>query len=211
MSKEVMLQNIHQALKNRENQHFEPKYQDIMQREKSDPLEEYLRLQKANMADVIVSSQEKLLEDIQKVLKESGAKKLLYTLDLPCDASQLTDIDLMAYDVEVEKRRETMFDDTDTSLLMVQCGVSNLGIMGLISSQKSPRLASLITEHCIMLLDSKNIVANIYEGVEFLKKINKEVLPTNIFFVAGPSRTADIELKTVFGVHGPRKVTVIVY
>ena len=37
------------------------------------------------------------------------------------------------------------------------------------------------------------------------------VLPSNVLFIAGPSRTADIELITVFGVHGSQKVHLILY
>ncbi len=36
-------------------------------------------------------------------------------------------------------------------------------------------------------------------------------LPSNVLFIAGPSRTADIELITVFGVHGSQKVHLILY
>ncbi|MDD7346594.1 LUD domain-containing protein, partial [Helicobacter sp.] len=59
-------------------------------------------------------------------------------------------------------------------------------------------------------------VENLYAGIECIKTYEKnrsgsEILPTNIIFVAGPSRTADIELQTVFGVHGPRVVYVVLY
>ncbi len=209
MSKNLILSNIKDALKHKQKNQEVGKFKDIIKQEKESLLEEYLRLQKANMAEVIESSKERLLEDIRAILHKEKAKTLLYALDLPCDVSEIDEVKTIAYHQEIENNRSEMFL-VDTSIVQTRCAVANLGIMGLSSSEKSPRLASLIAPHCIMLVDSKNIVANLFEGISFLKALHTP-LATNLFFVAGPSRTADIELKTVFGVHGPQKVSVIVY
>lgn len=209
MSKQAILDNIRLAISGRKPS-SDGHYIDITKMQEEDLLKEYLRLQAENMSNIIISSKEKLLDDIKQVLLSSEAKQLLYAMDLPCDVSSLEGIKLIAYDKSVEENRHELFH-IDTSIVSARCGVANLGIMGFVSSPQSPRLTSLITEHCIMLLDKKNIVRNLFEGVEFLKKQGNGILPTNMFFVAGPSRTADIELQTVFGVHGPRKTTTIIY
>lgn len=210
MSKEAILNNIRLAIKDRKDALEGGHYKDITKMQNEDLLQEYLRLQADNMSNVVISDSKNLLEDIQKVLADSKAQGLLYTMDLPCDVSNLSSVKTFPYNQSIEENRHEIFH-IDTSIVKARCGVANLGIMGFVSSPESPRLASLIAEHCIMLLDKKNIVRNLFEGVEFLKKQNKDVLPTNLFFVAGPSRTADIELQTVFGVHGPRKTTTIIY
>lgn len=209
MSKQLILNNIREALKNKEKSVEEEHFKDIIKREEKTLKEEYIRLQKANMAEVIESTKETLLQDIADILLKANAKKMLYAMDLPCDVSGIAGVECIAYDKVVEESRNEMFL-IDTSIVQTRCAVANLGIMGLSSSVHSPRLVSLISSHCIMLVDSKNIVANLFEGITLLKNLDK-TLATNLLFVAGPSRTADIELKTVFGVHGPQKVSVIVY
>ena len=74
------------------------------------------------------------------------------------------------------------------------------------SSAKEPRLASLITKNCIAILERKNVVKSISDGIAKMRSKN---LPSNMILIAGPSRTADIELKTVFGVHGPQVVYIV--
>ncbi|RDU74300.1 lactate utilization protein C [Helicobacter anseris] len=209
MSKNLILSNIKEALSHREEFLDKGNFRDIIKREQDDILQEYIRLQKSNMADVIISSKEKLFEDMQKLLLQIKPQKVLYANDLPCDMNKFDGFEKMPYCNTIETNREKMFD-VDVSIVNARCGIANLGIMGLVSSVDSPRLTSLIAPHCIMLLDSTKIVWNLFEGIKFLKSLNTD-LATNLLFIAGPSRTADIELKTVFGVHGPQKVSVILY
>ena len=100
----------------------------------------------------------------------------------------------------------------EASILHAQVGVANLGIVGLGTNECNPRLASLVVKTCIILLHKDSIVPNLFSAFKILKTSGQNSgLPTNIVFLAGPSRTADIELQTVFGVHGPQNVYVVLY
>lgn len=213
MSKIEILKRVRYALdRGYIKKDIEPHFNDIFKYENIDLVEEYKRLQLANRAKILDSVGQNLPSDIRSILKEMGSKKTLYTLDLPFEPSSLADeFEMIAYDKNIEAMRSELFD-MDTSIIKAVCGISNLGIIGIVSSPSSPRLASLICPNCVILLDKKSIVANLFEGTEMLKKQSKNgVLPTNMLFIAGPSRTADIELQTVFGVHGPQNVAVILY
>ncbi|PAF42362.1 lactate utilization protein C [Helicobacter sp. 11S02596-1] len=212
MSKTQILNRVQTALAKNHIAKTEVHFKDILKSENPDLLEEYKHFQKSNRANVIESSPQNLSADVLRALNDLGAKKVLHTLDLPFDVASLAgDFEKIAYDKCVEDMRAELFD-MDTSIIKGVCGVANLGIIGVVSSPLSPRLASLITLNCVILLDKTQIVKDLYAGIEALKKESKDgVLPTNLLFIAGPSRTADIELQTVFGVHGPQNVVIILY
>ncbi|STP12699.1 putative L-lactate dehydrogenase subunit YkgG [Helicobacter mustelae] len=209
MSKEMILKNIRHALQYREKFNFQTHFVDGIKHEEESLLEEFIQFQSKNKAELIHSNPENLKQDLEEVIKNAGIKKLLCATDLSLDITQIEGVQTLPYDKSIEENREELFG-IEASIIEARVGIANLGIVGIVSSTASPRLTSLIAPHCIMLLDSKKILANLYEGLEYLKKM-QDILPTNILFIAGPSRTADIELQTVFGVHGPQKTTVILY
>ncbi|MFN4218121.1 MAG: lactate utilization protein C [Candidatus Bipolaricaulia bacterium] len=61
----------------------------------------------------------------------------------------------------------------------------------------------------IALIRSEQIVATLEEAFAFCER-ELERAPKDFLFVTGPSRTADIELTPVIGVHGPQELIVII-
>ena len=217
MSRQSILNNVKASLQENKIQAQFPNYANPMKRTNNDKVQEYIAWQGANKAIVIESSQETLTQDIYKALAESQAKNVLYNPNIDINPQSLKALDtqdsmqFVAYEKSVDEQRANLFA-FDTSIVQASCGVANLGVIGVASSVKAPRLSSLITRTCIALLKKQDVVENFYEGVQTLKAQGENgKLPTNMIFIAGPSRTADIELQTVFGVHGSVKSYIILY
>jgi L-lactate dehydrogenase complex protein LldG len=69
-----------------------------------------------------------------------------------------------------------------------------------------PRSASLLVEHHVVLLPVDRIINSISEVMERVGWDNT----SNIAVITGPSRTADIEAVLTLGVHGPRRLHLVV-
>lgn len=210
MSKANIFNNIKNALKNNNIDASAKKgYGAPYAPSNLDKLERYKELQLINKAEVIDSTKENLESTLGEVLKSLDSVNVLWTQNL--DAQKPNGFNCIDYVESVDDCRDELFN-ADTSVVQAVCGVSNLGIVGLASSIASPRLASLITPKCVILLRKSDVVESIPEAINVMKtKGLNGFIPTNMLFVAGPSRTADIELQTVFGVHGPQKVSIIWY
>lgn len=206
MSKDEILLHTKNALKQNKLNSAKKDYEDLIKHTSNDIIEEYIQMQSSNKAIIVESKN--AIDDIKASLEVLQAKKVIYTLDLDLDFSSLAgEFDIKPYDKNVDDTRDELFK-VDTSIVYAKCGVADVGIFGVVSSPKHPRLASLITKNCIVILEKKNIVRSIPEGLKILRN-GRNKLPSNMIFIAGPSRTADIELKTVFGVHGPQQVYII--
>jgi L-lactate dehydrogenase complex protein LldG len=68
-----------------------------------------------------------------------------------------------------------------------------------------PRSASLLVGHHIVLLPADRIVPSLQEAL----KIADWSMTSNWVAITGPSRTGDIESILTLGVHGPRRVSIV--
>ncbi len=75
------------------------------------------------------------------------------------------------------------------------------------SQSGKPVQAGLLPGHHVAIVSADSI----YEKLDDYFGTLGDTPPTNITLETGPSRTADIELTLTIGVHGPGRLTVIVY
>jgi len=85
-------------------------------------------------------------------------------------------------------------------------GVAENGAVWIYGSQMVNRLVPFICQHLVLVIDKKDIVATLHHAYEKID-IAKEGFGV---FLAGPSKTADIEQSLVIGAHGARSATVYV-
>ena len=85
-------------------------------------------------------------------------------------------------------------------------GVAENGAVWLYESQMINRLLPFICQNLILVIDKKDIVPTMHHAY---KKIDIAKEGFGIF-IAGPSKTADIEQSLVIGAHGARTATIYV-
>ncbi|EIQ6975637.1 lactate utilization protein C [Campylobacter coli] len=176
---------------------------------KEDALAEMKQKMSDNKYIVENATKETLEEKINEIITKYNYKKMIYGTDLGLDLNKIQAEEKICFDKEIENLRYEVFH-SDFSIVHARAGVSSHGIALIPSSKGQPRMLSLAPKLCIVLLKKEDIVKSLSEALNLVKKEN-EILPTNILFIAGPSRTADIELITVFGVHGPQIAHIVIY
>jgi len=104
---------------------------------------------------------------------------------------------------EVNITNDAVFlDPVDKAYISGTLGVAENGAIWLEEGKMINRLLLFICQHLVIELDASKIVANMHEAYRQIN-INKEGYGV---FLAGPSKTADIEQSLVIGAHGSRSL-----
>jgi L-lactate dehydrogenase complex protein LldG len=100
-------------------------------------------------------------------------------------------------------------DGVDAVLTGCALAIAETGTIVLDGGARSGRRAlTLVPDHHVCVVEAPSIVAGVPDAVAALAEAAAEGRP--ITLVSGPSATSDIELERVEGVHGPRRLDVVV-
>jgi len=92
----------------------------------------------------------------------------------------------------------------DRAYLKSSMAVAENGAVWLTETDMTNRLLPFICQHLVIVLEMKDIVSNMHDAYKRIQG-NQEAYH---LFLAGPSKTADIEQSLVIGAHGARSLLV---
>ena len=115
---------------------------------------------------------------------------------------QLGDVDSQLIGMPKE-----ILNGVDTAIIKGEIAVAENGAVWLYESQMINRLLPFICQHLILVIEKKNIVATMHQAYQQIDT-GKEGFGV---FIAGPSKTADIEQSLVIGAHGARSLIVYLF
>jgi L-lactate dehydrogenase complex protein LldG len=96
-------------------------------------------------------------------------------------------------------------ENVDLAILRAHFGVAENGACWMTEDQMIERALPFITQHLALVLRRDAMVADMHAAYERIAAAGDYGFAT---FIAGPSKTADIEQSLVLGAHGPRSLIV---
>jgi L-lactate dehydrogenase complex protein LldG len=99
--------------------------------------------------------------------------------------------------------------ETDTvGITLAHYGVAETGTLVCLANSQTPTLLNFLPPISIIIVAADKLYATYEEAWQQLRAA-QEILPRNINFITGPSRTGDIEQQLLLGIHGPKQLHII--
>ena len=152
---------------------------------------------------VVVSKIDEAAYALQKIIDELSPRSVaLSNSSLVSLTSSILETEAEFYETATAAK---LFN-CDVGITSAQWAIAETGTLVLESKKEFNRLTSLIPETHICLIEATRIRRTMSEILQYM---SADLSPA-VTFITGPSRTSDIELTLAIGVHGPRRLYVLI-
>ncbi len=177
-------------------------------------------LSKLEVRPYHAADDEAALETVAQLLAERNATQIiawdLEQIPLPGLSTLLAQQHVTILDSAVHgavrKERLQTLEAAPVCISGVAYAIAESGSLVLHHGPGRPRLASLLAPAHIAIVRVEQLVRGLGEALSLLRQQHGEALfaeTSNLTFITGPSRTADIELTLSLGIHGPPELHVV--
>jgi L-lactate dehydrogenase complex protein LldG len=144
---------------------------------------------------------------ILRFLKQQDIKSIAVSPDVPPSSTQTDGWPFL------EARNRIDYLAAGAGLVLANYGVSSTGTLVHLDRDEEEKIVWTLPPICLCLLDKHRIVRNLEDLAEiFSRHLSRPASAApQVSLVTGPSRTADIECQLSLGVHGPRRVIILLY
>ncbi len=97
-----------------------------------------------------------------------------------------------------------MLENVSVAILAGHFAVAENGAVWITEEKMGDRVLPFICEHLVLVVDASAVHESMQDAYELLDSSDHSFGT----FIAGPSKTADIEQSLVLGAHGPKTLTV---
>ncbi|MFP5040276.1 LutC/YkgG family protein [Parasediminibacterium sp. JCM 36343] len=134
---------------------------------------------------------------IKTILKEEVPTNLRTVTTIP-------ELSATAVLIEGIKENAHLLENVELAIIPAHFGVAENGAMWITDSLIQYRVLPFITQQLAVVVNKKDIVYNMHQAYERIAGTQYDFG----VFIAGPSKTADIEQSLVLGAHGPKGMIV---
>lgn len=158
--------------------------------------------------EVIRVSRQDWAAQLARICEAEGFERVLVGAGEVADqAAAAVSGDVRRYDAPINEWKGELFSDIDAAFTSTRGGIAETGSLVMWPTPDEPRLMSLVPPVHIALLDGQKI------GNTFTEVLTEQgwatQMPTNALLVSGPSKSADIAQVLAYGVHGPKRLIVL--
>jgi iron-sulfur cluster protein len=110
-------------------------------------------------------------------------------------------------------RLRQSFIDAGMGITGANVAIADTGTIGIVTNEGNERFVATLPPIHVAVLGVEKIVPSIDDAVAILKLLPRsgtaQKITSYVSFITGPSRSSDIELVSVVGVHGPKEMHIV--